>query len=240
MYSMKRTYRKWVNVEDLRKFEIKIQQTDLLILADRLLEKEAIHYTLEARRQIEEYIQQRPEFLTSLLPLESDDLAPPIVREMLEAAKSFGVGPMAAVAGAIAHYVGEALLRHTQEVIVENGGDIYAFLNRPLKVSLLPWIKREKDLLKVELAQDTMPISICSSSSKIGHSLSLGEGDLACVISPSGAMADAAATMAGNLLKKGKNPQGLVKELSKNPCILGGVLVFNGQVTLWGKIKIIH
>jgi len=237
---MKKTYRKWIDVDDLKKFEVKIRQTDLFILANSLLEKEAIHYTLEVRRQIEEYIEQKPEFLTSLFPLPLDHFAPPIVKEMLEAAKSFGVGPMAAVAGAIAHYVGEALLRHTDEVIVENGGDIYAFLKRPLRVSLLPWIQREKDFIKLELSQDIMPISVCSSSSKIGHSLSFGEADLACLISPSGAMADAAATMAGNLLKKGMNPKGLVKDLSKNPLILGGVLIFNGQLTLWGKIKLLY
>ena len=55
----------------------------------------------------------------------------PIVRDMLTAGEQASVGPMAAVAGAIAEYVGRGLIdAGCQEIIVENGGDI--FLSRPL------------------------------------------------------------------------------------------------------------
>jgi ApbE superfamily uncharacterized protein (UPF0280 family) len=44
---------------------------------------------------------------------------------MCSAAQKADVGPMAAIAGAISHYVGQDLLRFSPEVVVENGGDIY-------------------------------------------------------------------------------------------------------------------
>jgi len=43
---------------------------------------------------------------------------------------------MASVAGAIAQYVSEDLLRHTKEIIVENGGDIYMSCRRYVRVGV--------------------------------------------------------------------------------------------------------
>jgi len=44
---------------------------------------------------------------------------------MCLAAEAVGVGPMAAVAGAISQYVGRDLGNYSDEIIIENGGDIY-------------------------------------------------------------------------------------------------------------------
>ena len=77
-----------------------------------------------------------PEFLTSFSPLPEDPDAPIIVRSMLTAGAEYGVGPMAAVAGAVAQEVGRELLAHTPEVIVENGGDIFLMMSRPVRLGL--------------------------------------------------------------------------------------------------------
>ncbi|MFN3535334.1 MAG: UPF0280 family protein, partial [Desulfatiglandales bacterium] len=199
---MRRFYRDWVNLPHLQRFEVKIKETDLLVMADRPLEKETVDLVLHARQQIEAYIEQNPQFLTSLSPLPMDPFAPPLIRVMLEAGLNFGVGPMASVAGAIAQFVGEGLRLYSGEVIVENGGDVYASTKGPLKVGLLPWPDKKDLEIRIELRQTLMPVSVCSSSSRIGHSLSFGSADLACIVSPSGAMADAAATSAGNRLRK--------------------------------------
>ena len=71
---------------------------------------------------IEEYAELHPEFLTSFDPLPDDESAPSIVREMLRAGQACGVGPMAAVAGAIAEHIARELNEDFTEVIVENGG----------------------------------------------------------------------------------------------------------------------
>ena len=66
-----------------------------------------------------------PDFLTALEPFPVGDDAPAIARAMEEAAEKVKVGPMAAVAGAFAEFVGRDLLKFSAEVIVENGGDIF-------------------------------------------------------------------------------------------------------------------
>jgi len=49
---------------------------------------------------------------------------------MMKVSQVAGVGPMAAVAGALAEYVGQDLLKLTPNVIVENGGDIFLKIKR--------------------------------------------------------------------------------------------------------------
>ena len=106
--------------------QVCVRETDLLILADRDVSKQASHLVMQYRSHLENYISRHVEFLSSLVPLASDALAPPIVKEMLRAASLTGVGPMAAVAGAIAEFVGRDLLQTaTQQIIIENGGDIF-------------------------------------------------------------------------------------------------------------------
>ena len=120
-----RTYRHWVKDKGLVGFNIVVKETDLYIRAVTDLERKARRLVLKYRRILESYIERHPAFLTSLEPLAVGEDAPRIATEMAAAARKAGVGPMAAVAGAIAEVVGSQLLESSPEVIVENGGDIY-------------------------------------------------------------------------------------------------------------------
>ena len=86
-------------------FEVKVDETDLFILADKNLERETRNAVIKYRADIEEYIKTYPEFEKSLKPLTFDKNAPEIIKRMLSASNKTGVGPMAAVAGAIAEFI---------------------------------------------------------------------------------------------------------------------------------------
>ena len=105
---------------------VSIRETDLHILAERKVTNEAREAILRYRTQLEGYFQRRTDFCDALHPLASDPLAPALIQEMLNAGQAAGVGPMAAVAGVIAEYVGRDIAAVTRRnLIVENGGDIY-------------------------------------------------------------------------------------------------------------------
>ncbi len=120
-----RTYRNLVKINDLVKFEVKVKETDLLVCAERDLFRETKESVLKYRHQLETYISMKPEFQKSLTPLTDDPYAPEMVQEMIRSSRLAGVGPMAAVAGAMAEWVSKDLLKFSKEVIVENGGDIF-------------------------------------------------------------------------------------------------------------------
>jgi len=187
---------------------------------------------------LEQYIERHPAFLTALEPLPVAEDAPEIVRAMAEAARKSGVGPMAAVAGAIAEGVGRKLMRFSPEVIVENGGDI--FLNT-LKQRLVGVYAAESPFtgkIALQVEPEETPLGICTSSGTVGHSLSLGRADAVIVLSPSAALADATATAIGNTVKSAADiPQGI--EFAQSIEGLNGMLIIAGdEMGIWGKVKI--
>ena len=110
---------------------------------------------------------------------------------MIFAAQAAGVGPMAAVAGALAEQVGQRLLKSTSEVIIENGGDIFIGARQILTVGV--YAGGSPLSLKLGLRIDPAKgiRGICTSSGTVGHSLSFGKADAVCVLSDSCALADA-------------------------------------------------
>ena len=120
-----RTYRHWIQSQELISFNVVLKETDLYIRAASNLEKSAYKSVVKYRSLLEDYIKQQPEFATSLQPLSIVKDAPQIIKEMADSANKVGVGPMASVAGAMAQFVGHELSALSPEVIIENGGDIY-------------------------------------------------------------------------------------------------------------------
>ena len=175
---MERTYRKRVTSNDLVSFCVSVKETDLWVSADLNLEDQARDLVFECRQQIESYINANPGFAACLTPYPKDPFAAPIVKEMIAATSSLGVGPMAAVAGAISQYVAQGLLRLTGQVIVENGGDIYLRTNRPAIVSILAGPSPLSGKFGLSIPVRQMPLGVCSSSARVGHSLSLGVADV--------------------------------------------------------------
>ena len=151
------------------------------------------------RAVLEEYIARHGEFATSLIPIDLLDDAPEIARRMAGAARKVGVGPMAAVAGTVAQMSAEAA--GDAEAIVENGGDVFLAAQRTVTVGLYAGQGPLSDSLALSIPPEVMPLAVCSSSGVMGHSLSLGKCDLACVVSRNASLADAAATGAANLVK---------------------------------------
>ena len=226
--------------ERLVAFEVAVKETDLFILADSCLATLAERAIYEVRGPLEGYIARHPEFLLSLVPLPDDRLAPPIVREMLAAGRTCGVGPMAAVAGAIAEAIGRALLEESREVVVENGGDCYLRVDSPLQMGIFagPSVLSEKLALRIRPEQT--PLGVCTSSGTVGPSLSFGRADAVTVISPSTAVADAAATRIGNQVKNRGDINRALAVAPEIEGVLGAVIIMGDSVGAWGEVELVR
>jgi len=233
-----RKYRDWLNNDDLFSFQAMVKETDLLISAKRDLSIEAIDSITESRSQIENYVEKFPDFQTTLKPYTIKNEASSIVKEMSRASSLVGVGPFAAVAGAIAEEVGRHLLKHSQEVIIENGGDIFI---KTLKDRIVAIYAGKSPLSgKIGLmikAKDT-PLGICTSSGTVGHSLSFGRADAAVAVSKSVALADTAATKIGNLVKEESDIQKAIDFAKTIRGILGVVIIKDDKIGLWGQVEV--
>jgi len=233
-----RIYRHWIKEKDLFSFSASVKETDLYILSQSNLTANALKSITKHRNSLEKYIENHPHFLTSLEPIPIEQNAPAIVKDMAVAAEAVGVGPMAAVAGAIAEAVGKDLLADSAEVIVENGGDI--FLKSELKrlIGIYAGSSPFTGKIALEVDPHDTSLGICTSSRTVGHSLSFGEADAVIVLSQSTSLADAAATAIGNRVK---TTESISTEIEKSQTIKGliGVIIIKGDnIGLWGDVKI--
>jgi ApbE superfamily uncharacterized protein (UPF0280 family) len=234
-----RTYRRWIKDDDLVSFSVTVKETDLYIRAARKLETEAIEAVIKHRVPLEEYIKRHPLFLHSLEPYSVDEDAPAIVREMAQAACIVGVGPMAAVAGAIAEVVGRDLLAHTPEVIVENGGDIFMKISRTRLIGVYAGESPFTGKVAIQINPGETPLGICTSSGTVGHSLSLGTADAVIALSYSTALADAAATAICNRVRTADDIDIAIEQAQAIDGLAGLIVIKCDRIGMWGGVKLV-
>lgn len=215
-----------------------LKETQCTVISDK---QQAIRVAIESikrnRLELELYVRANPKFLYTLSPIAAPENSL-VARLMALAAEKAGVGPMAAVAGALADLAVEDMIRVGCEVaVVEDGGEISAMSNRSVDVAVAageePLSKRFGFRLK------EFPIGVATSSGRFSHALSFGDAEAAVVFCRDAALADAAATAVGNVVRGEDTQAGIQAGINRGLSIEGveGVLIlFQGQVGTAGKI----
>ncbi len=239
----RRFYREWTQEGELDTFGIILYETDLQVYFSSSVEKETLAkrtYGLVSkyRKQIEHTIKTFPEFSTSLYPLRIKS-SYKITEEMISESRRAGVGPMAGVAGALAEYVGSELIGLAQELIIENGGDI--FFKSKKSRNVLVYAGEDspfRDKIRIKLHGGDTPCGICTSSGKIGHSLSFGNTDATIVIAESAITADVFATAVGNMVKSESDLEKAFGLLEKQAGISGALILIGEKIAVWGDVEL--
>ena len=244
-----RTYRQQQAPQGLVCFNVTQGESDLFIAVTPPLGNAIAVATgalKETRALLTDYIRENPCFLTSLSPIPPVPGACAFVQSMCRAAVMCGVGPMAAVAGAVAQAVGEAI--GCEEIIVENGGDCYLRLTRERIVGLYagpssPFTGR------VGLRLGPGRWGLCTSAGTHGHSLSFGRADAAVVLVNAtalpgeyyaGALSDAAATALGNKITRADDLQSALEQVCGLPGVAGALGVAENKIACLGSIELAY
>ncbi len=218
--------------------QICIGESNLMISSDCPVKTIAKKSLVKIRNDIKNYIKIHPEFSESFKPIKVRKNAPAIIKKMSRASISADVGPMAAVAGAIAEELGENLGKHVSELIIENGGDIFVKVKRQIVVGIWCQNKKIRNNLGILLNKKRGHCAICTSSGTLGHSFNYGKADAATVIAKDAALADAWATRLGNEIKNAKDIKRAVSLLSAVKGLIGGVVIHRKTIAVWGNIKL--
>ncbi|MFW6034701.1 MAG: UPF0280 family protein [Halothermotrichaceae bacterium] len=225
---------------DLIKKNICYKDTDLMIMAP-IIKNDILYTTIRHLRGVlDNYIKDNPLFLKSMVPLNIDKYAPGIVKEMIEMSAAAGVGPMAAVAGVFAEKVGKKVLEDTDQVIVENGGDIFLKVKDGCKIGIFPGKDspfNNKLTVKIE-AVDT-PLGICTSSGVMGPSYSEGSADIVTIFSHSTVLADAVATAAANRINSKKDVKNAVDWARQIEGVMGLIIIKDDNIGIWGNVELV-
>jgi ApbE superfamily uncharacterized protein (UPF0280 family) len=222
----------------LFKESFSLKESQCTVISDK---QEAIQTAQESikrnRQQLELYIRAHPKFLHSLTPVVAPE-KPIVAHLMAIAAEKAGVGPMAAVGGAIADLAAEDMRHAGCEVaVVEDGGEIAAISNRTVDVAVA--VGEEPLSKRFGFRLTKFPIGIATSSGRFSHSLSFGDAEAATIFCENSALADAVATAVCNVVKGEDTEAAIEAGINKGMSIVGvdGVfIIYKGQVGTAGKI----
>ena len=197
------------------------------------------------RRDLQNWGTDHGDFFTSLEPLPIPAEAPPVVAAMLKSGRDAGVGPMAAVAGAIAEMVGNELRARfgLREIVVENGGDLFIDVEETLSISVYAGLSSFSEKIAIQIDPELSPCGLACSSGTVGPSLSFGKADAAAVLAPSAAAADAWATALGNRIRTAEDlaaalPWVLAVENTLLPGPTGALAILGDRMAAMGAIRI--
>lgn len=212
----------------------RFRQTFATILADEPAHVEAAKAgILAARQDLEAYIARDPFFAATFDPYvpDADDL---IVTRMADATRKAGVGPMAAVAGAIAWAGIEAMQEAGASFgVIDNGGDIALISDRPVRVGVHAGEAALSDRIAFVIPPRDGVYSVCTSSATVGPSISFGMADAVTIFSRNPALADAWATAVCNAIRP--NDRAVLDAV--NPAEVDGIFAIMGDETVrWGRL----
>jgi len=83
-------------------------------------------------------------------------------------------------------------------------------------------------------------MALCTSSGTVGHSISFGKADSATVIAQSCALADAAATALGNMVKQDSDIEKAIQAGQKIAGVEGIIIIKGKLLGAWGAIELVR
>ncbi len=240
-----RFYRNKFNTTRFNGFQLKHLETDLWIGTDTEsfkseMQEVALAAVKELRQNLDDYIKTEPEFAKTLKPFQPNNSAPKEAKEMAFAAAKAGIGPMAAVAGLFAQEAGKAISQNfsVKELVIENGGDIFALLKHELVLSVFAGNSPLSERIGLKIKPDISPLGICTSAGTVGPSLSFGNADAVVVVSKDVLVADAFATAFGNKVKSPADVEKVLNQAEKYPEILALLIICEDKIGIRGEFEI--
>jgi uncharacterized protein len=212
------------------------EQADIFVAAPVSV-REAAQAALDAvYADIKSYLAAHAEF-GGLIPIMDDPPAPAAVRRMIRASAMAGVGPMAAVAGAVCEAVAQAISALTDEFSLENGGDIFLRAVSPRVIAV--FAGRSPLSMKTGIRLPPGSWGVCTSSGTVGPSLSFGRADAAAVVSPDPALADACATRLGNMISHAGDIAKALETISAITGVTGALGICGDALGAIGDIEVL-
>lgn len=219
---------------NLTQENIDINETHIMLSTD-LKNHNLNQFIKNERKQLEKYIQKYPEFKLSLEKLinPNPENNPEIINLMYKTSKEVKIGPMASVAGTISELsLNHLIKQNTKTSIIENGGDIALINDKKIICGIYSNNEILGNQIGFKLKPNKKPIGICTSSGKIGHSISFGNSEAVTIISNSASLSDGLATKIANEVKGNTNQEAIENALDYSESykdLFKGALIISGD-----------
>ena len=241
-----RSYRSRFSNDERRWFCVKFLESDLWIGVDNgsysaYMGADIYGMLVELRRSMDAYLLMDPQYKAALVPYDAGLEAPDILKEMSRVSRKTGIGPMSAVAGAVALKVADFIKGRygVKEVIVENGGDIYADATSDMDIAVFAGQSPLSERVGLHIpASSAFPLGVCTSSGTVGPSLSLGRADAMMIICRDVLLADSYATVFANRIQTINDLQPVIDRIQNIPEILGALAIKDDRLAVAGLYEL--
>jgi uncharacterized protein len=240
-----RSYRGQFSTEGRRWFSAIFKETDLWIGVDNgsyspYMRDEVLEIIIRLRTLMDAYLVIDPKYKESLVPYEPQTPAPSIFHDMSRVCHRTDIGPMSAVAGAVAKHVALELKKKypCEEIIVENGGDIYAEAKVDMDIAVFAGHSPLSEKVGLHIPSSAFPLGICTSSGTVGPSLSFGKADAAMIVCKDVLLADSYATAVANRVKAIDDIPSVIDYASSRYDILGAIVIKDDKMAVCGDFEL--
>ncbi|RLB71880.1 MAG: UPF0280 family protein, partial [Deltaproteobacteria bacterium] len=123
----------------------------------------------------------------------------------------------------------------------ENGGDIFLTEKSEYQLSIFAGSSPLSGRLGIRLVE-SQPFScgVCTSSGRVGHSLSLGRADAVTIVAENAALADAMATAMANQVMEKSDLAVVVEKALAVDGVTGVVAILNDDLSVGGQLELIE
>jgi ApbE superfamily uncharacterized protein (UPF0280 family) len=232
-------YRDFIQSKEKYAWRVTYRFSDLLINSNKNIKNKIEKPLREIYEILDFCIKKNLSFLKSLAPVSIRPYYPSIIKKMCRVCSTFNVGPMAAVAGTVNEYLASFLLKYCDNLIIENGGDLYIKSARDLTIGVYLKNPHFKNKVFIKINLKGKPYGLCSSSSTFGHSLSFGKCDLAVVFARSSMMADAAVTAVANSINRPDDILESINHYKEFSGIKGLLIIKDKKIGIWGNLELV-
>jgi uncharacterized protein len=217
-----------------RFFEVLVQDMVLRVAGPEELYEQARASGMQFWEQLQSYSIRNPDFRTSKRPLHLPEDAPAALRRMADVAAHAGVGPMFTFQGALAEFVGTALARTQDEVLVSSGGDHFVIAKRRARLHVHPGVGGSA--ISVVVKPELGPQGIYTTTGR--QYLPTDTGDGVVIVASSSVLADAAAAGALAILSKPNSLRAALTYLRRLGGVHGAMVVRGDRVGLAGNLEL--
>ena len=196
------------------------------------------------RDTMDVYLNQDPRYVSALTPYDAQEHAPEIAKRMSKISHQVGVGPMATVAGAFAAHIAHELKNRfdIEEIMLENGGDIYADIKNDIDVCIFAGDSPLSEKIGLHIEAKESPLGICTSSGTVGPSLSFGKADAVMIVCKDALLADGYATVFANQIQTTDDIDPVLNLIACEKDILSALIVKDDKMGIIGQfeLKLFH
>jgi ApbE superfamily uncharacterized protein (UPF0280 family) len=217
-------------------FDVAVQDLVLRIHGPRELYEEARAAGLHFWEQIQSYALRDPAFRSSTRPLPVPEDAPLIIQEMIGLSARAGVGPMFSFQGAVTEWVGRAMAREFDEVMVSCGGDYFVVTGKRSRLMVHPAVREGESDLAVVVKPELGPHGIFTTMGRAYLPADTSDGVV--VLAGSCILADAAAAAAMAILSKPGWFHAALSYLQRLEGVHGALVIRGERIGVAGALEL--